>query len=959
MVEGGIEKIVLDWKGSPVERGVEWLAGQSCRADFTDLSPLWVITQTSGAGRRLREGLAQFAAERGRGCLLPKMSTPGSLIQPEGNSIDGFRVATPVEMQAHWMTTLKKNELAQFPHLFPRIPQVLDVTWGMSMSRALIQMRQILAEANHDCLSVEASQLTEKWAEQDRWADLARLEALYRERLEQNGLIDPLDAGRRWVRTPSVPRGIKEVLLLGVSGFPDLGRTALFKLMELGVSVRIAVFSDPGEENDSFDDMGRPVRGAWESRPLPLTDQNLHLAYGPVEQARFACEKMRVIQGVDEEKLNLAVLDPEVKEVLMEAGDSDPDLADFHDPEGISGDQAPLYFWLKAIQELIVTEGMTEAGNLLRFPLTLHWLDANGIVGEERTWLEDLDEIQAKNIPQKLADGLYFAQRSEKKVSGALRGIEGLIEQLRNGEFEEEIKKLLEATFSAHSFTRENPEDLSYLELLPKIGDWLAELSTLKELSMEERFSLLLRMIAQTSWVEELKGGEIKLNGWLELPWADAPQLLILGCNDSFLPGSLPIDSFIPQSLRRELGLWTDEDRSGRDAYLLHWILASHHGSSGVDFVMGKFNGGGAPLKPSPLFFICEPGDAHTLPDRAEKLFGEVPPEAENPAWSYPWRLKPGKHLPVRSMSVTSFRSFLSCPFRFYLKKKFGMEKYNPHKAEADIMDFGTLTHSALEVLADPGLKDANERSIFSALKEKLESEVNRRYGRNPGLSILQQKASIERRLEKVARDRVVEKREGWEIVKVEEKFILDTCGSEEPGEWKIMNKRDDPLHSDRSVRIVGMIDRIDCNQETGSFRVLDYKTSSKGPEKLHIRGGTVRMEEYPECAKFLEGEKIRRWTDLQLPLYRFWAEKALLARSGQNIGVGIYNLPAKEEEIGISLWTGLDDELMRKAMKCAVGVIGDLLDPAEHQPISKVDYDDFEDLFFHSPNEAIGGFER
>ena len=74
---------------------------------------------------------------------------------------------------------------------------------------------------------------------------------------------------------------------------------------------------------------------------------------------------------------------------------------------------------------------------------------------------------------------------------------------------------------------------------------------------------------------------------------------------------------------------------------------------------------------------------------------------------------------------------------------------------------------------------------------------------------------------------------------------------------------------------------------------------------------------------------------------------------------MGIYNLPAKEEEIGISLWTGLDDELMRKAMECAVGVIGDLLDPAEHQPISKVDYDDFEDLFFHSPHEAIEGFER
>jgi hypothetical protein len=54
-----------------------------------------------------------------------------------------------------------------------------------------------------------------------------------------------------------------------------------------------------------------------------------------------------------------------------------------------------------------------------------------------------------------------------------------------------------------------------------------------------------------------------------------------------------------------------------------------------------------------------------------------------------------------------------------------------------------------------------------------------------------------------------------------------------------------------------------------------------------------------------------------------------------------------------------LDDELMGKAMKCTVGVIEDLLDPAEHRPISKVDYDDFEDLFFHSPEEAIERFEK
>jgi hypothetical protein len=148
------EKIILDWAGSPVERGVDWLVSQSRRTEFIDLSHLWILTQTSGAGRRLREALAQISKEKGQGCLLPKMSTPDSLIKPSADSIDGFQIATPIQVLAHWMMTLKENELSNFPDLFPRIPQVLDVSWGLSISRALVQLRQTLAEAHHDCQSV-------------------------------------------------------------------------------------------------------------------------------------------------------------------------------------------------------------------------------------------------------------------------------------------------------------------------------------------------------------------------------------------------------------------------------------------------------------------------------------------------------------------------------------------------------------------------------------------------------------------------------------------------------------------------------------------------------------------------------------------------------------------------------------------------------------------------------------
>ena len=59
------------------------------------------------------------------------------------------------------------------------------------MAGALVKLRETLAEANHDCESVEQSRITEKWAEQDRWSDLARLEKAYREKLAGGGMIDP------------------------------------------------------------------------------------------------------------------------------------------------------------------------------------------------------------------------------------------------------------------------------------------------------------------------------------------------------------------------------------------------------------------------------------------------------------------------------------------------------------------------------------------------------------------------------------------------------------------------------------------------------------------------------------------------------------------------------------------------------------------------------------------------
>jgi hypothetical protein len=66
-------------------------------------------------------------------------------------------------------------------------------------------------------------------------------------------------------------------------------------------------------------------------------------------------------------------------------------------------------------------------------------------------------------------------------------------------------------------------------------------------------------------------------------------------------------------------------------------------------------------------------------------------------------------------------------------------------------------------------------------------------------------------------------------------------------------------------VFLSGRVDRIDQHSETGEWRVFDIKTGEKAPQVRSVR--------------LRDG----RWTDLQLPLYR-WLLKDLQGRGGESL---------------------------------------------------------------------------
>lgn len=932
---------LLPWHRSTLAAAVDYLTEGWNDEEPLDLADLLVVVQTKGAGRRLRMALACRADERGQGMFPPRLVSPAFLIRPS-------EVAEPVASELgcllRWMEVLGRTDLSAFSALFPKPPDDPDAGWARALAKSLHRLRKSLSEGDLDCAAVVRSGVAEQWGEGDRWRNLAELERQYREAMRSAGLRDRLDASRESARTPRLPDGIGRVLVLGVSGFPELARIALEKLVEGGVPVEVVAFGPEGEAfEDLFEEWGRPRRGAWEKRPVPLADEQIFLFHDERTQGKAVVSALKSHGDDPSGRVALGVTDAELKPVLRRLGEEGELPCALTDPEGTSAASSSLYALLAAVAVVLGDSSFRQVGVLLRFPEMWRWLENEGVGLNPSDLLRALDRLGSEHLPVTLENAGDLAWGD---LRGVLEKVFELISSLEGDGFAENLRSFLLGATSGREFSRDEPADAGYLALANPLSKALEELEAEKVKGVVA-FPLLLEVLRGQRVLGEAEPGALPMQGWLELPWEAAPRLLLAGFNEGCVPEAMPGDAFLPENLRRELGLWTSEVRFARDSYLLQWILASREGGGRVDVLLGKWRSAGDYLKPSRLLFLCDSGEESTLPARVQRLFAEPVRDEENPAWRFAWRLNPGPSVSPETISVTSFSGFLACPYRFHLKRFLRMESFNPLKNEVDVMDFGTLVHKVLQRFGEDEkiCESDDEVVIRDYLRVTLDEVFRKRYGANPGLPVVQQKHSAWLRLSRAAKVQAEERRSGWVPIRSEDSFEKELDG----------------------ILVRGKVDRIDRHEVDGSIRVLDYKTSDALPEEAHWGSVTRDPEQFPEYARF-QGmgkngkSKERRWTGLQLPLYRWWAgEDANLEITDKEVAVGYFNLPADAEAVGVTLWDELDDGLMVSAMACASGVIGDLKAGLTCSPRAKVMYDDFEDLFFHDSTLAtipLGGNE-
>ncbi|QDU29984.1 ATP-dependent helicase/deoxyribonuclease subunit B [Anatilimnocola aggregata] len=898
-----IQRAFLGWKQAALLAATDYIVERYSRDRECDLSNVIVVVPGSRAGRRLLELLVQRADDRQLLFMPPRIVTEGEL--PELLYEPQRPLAAVLVQQLAWMNVLQQTPPAQLRPLVPHPPGADDPIRWLELAEMFRRQHAEFAADGLDFSAVlQRSKEWDNFSEEARWQTLRKLQLAYLLKLDELHLWDAQTA-RLVAIQKKEPRTDCDVILLGMV---DMNK-ALRQMLDL-VSTRVtALIVAPTAEAERFDSHGCLIPEAWQQLPLPLAESQMVRVEGPAEQADSVVNWVRDLNGryaADEVVVGVAdeALVPQLQRELQQYGLTARWV------EGKKVAESAPYRLLDATTAYAERRRFADLASCVRHPDIYDWLQAR-LASKLKTTKRagrDVPTILDCHYAERLSawlDGEDLSaavQRNEQdEIAQAMQLLVSELESLfvawpttrqPVGVWMRHTSKLLETIYGERFVERYELADRYLLECCHKVQDSLTALADLPAhlqplMSLTDAIALALRPLERVAISPPPDSSAIELLGWLELPLDDAPALIVTTVNEGFVPESRKNDAFLPDALRRELGLLHDDRRYARDAYSLQ-VLA--HSRPDFKLITARFDTKRDPLAPSRLLFT---GPAEQIAQRALRWFSPPPPALPRPNL-----LAPAGKIPLHStlevprpdassweldeITVTQFRSYLACPYRFYLSHVLRLQSHSDQAAELDAPSFGNLIH---DVLQDFGRQEEINRSTDS---HKLRNYFNERLDaiaavrcrpRHARAAVRVQIEQARLRLRAFADWQAARTEAGWQIV------FSETIDLNE--KWRVKWQVDD-----LPITLAGRIDRIDYHPGQRTLSVLDYKTSdtAKGPDQVHRRAG--------------------EWVDLQLPLYRHLYKSIGLDANfdirSEGVQLGYVNLPKDPASVGdrIAEWS-------------------------------------------------------
>ncbi|PLX11023.1 MAG: hypothetical protein C0598_09190 [Marinilabiliales bacterium] len=345
------------------------------------------------------------------------------------------------------------------------------------------------------------------------------------------------------------------------------------------------------------------------------------------------------------------------------------------------------------------------------------------------------------------------------------------------------------------------------------------EISTLKDLKKLDikTFSNLYFQLA-SNYNINLKGeplSGIQIMGMLETRALDFKNLIIISANEGVLPKSGMADSFIPFDIRRNYGLPLQQDKNSVTAYHFYRLLQYAENISLIYDESSDGLGVGEPsrfLKQIELE-LTKLNKNINLKKHILNLQGNAEVSEIN--------IKKNQRTidileekALKGYSPSAINTYLDCSLKFYFQYILKVKKQEEIEVSVESNTFGSIIHDTLEEIYTPfvgktisvdGLADSlkNLDAILIKYFAKRYNSRNIKFGQNY-LIWKVSKQYIENYIKKEIREL--------------KQTPIDIVGLELTKSFTLDNAK-------RKIKLYGIIDRVDRPSNTGSIRIIDYKT--------------------------------------------------------------------------------------------------------------------------------------
>ncbi len=845
------KRVFLDWDKPLLAESVRWLL-QHYPNGFGNL----VIGVPGGRSAwHVRE---LFATSEAKTLVPPKVVTAGRV--PEELLEFEIPPASTFLQSIAWQKALEEISRKSLRNL--TLHELPDGGIGSPFVNEIFGLYRELAGEGYWFSSLEEL-LPEEIPQRERmrWRTLAEVEKKKDDFLGSLGFCDPQNTRQRLIENDCINTH-HEVVLIGVPDSNDVLRTLIDKIPHR-VTILIGA---PESLSEAFDLYGRPLIDHWTKRKSELSIDDWWIAEDPAHQAELTIQTIAELGGeYPAEKISVGVPDhsvtPYIQRKLEQYGITGRDAA------GTPISKAKPTLLLDAVATYLSSKSFSSYVWLLRHP------DIQRFLPSQDSAVHDLDTYFNRHFPVRVT-GNWLSTSPEsrnERLSANYQAVEELLGELISiqkkslATWTNELKTFLSIVYGAttllpHVYENDRvlvgsfEQFLTVFEKCDRLPD-----QSLPRMSAAEAISFVLQEISSVHIppdAPEVSVPSIELLGWLELALDEAPVLIVTGMNNETVPTLLNYPDWLPETLRADLGLDRRDRRFARDAYIFEFLV---HAKDRLRIISGRRGATGDPLLPSRILLNVDEERIATFAQYALQPIERVGNESQHSASdfiAFQTTVDIEKPIPD-SLRVSAFKTYLESPYMFYLRYILDLGTIDDDGQELDPASFGTVAHAILDDFGRSEARDSTSpKEIREALDQSLERLTKRRFGNNVKPAVIIQMEQLRHRLHRFAEHQALHRSNGWMIQNTEsyneKELLVDGV----------------PL------TITGTIDRLDWNEQTGQWAILDYKTNAKSPQQVH------------------RTKRTGEWKDLQLPLYWYLLQDH--TESG-NCLLGYINIDAEE----------------------------------------------------------------